>query len=300
MTTAPCPDLKHHPLATTMDAPRPPIHQSHHQQHFNVHNQLHGSPDESDESSSASPLKEVKHRKVGVPKFLRYLFQILECEDPHIISWSVDGTSIQILDMVSIANDILPKYFKHSNYASFQRQLNYFGFRKWTKSQTTICTFSHPEFLRHRPDRMSRIKRKNRPERMGTRQTGPPKTHVSNPSFPTPSTWSDMSTPTSMAGAVEPPSAPRHASFPSIDIKTMPSPHMLPAGLHQGRGFGHYQDIPPLHSATMTHMMEQVNFMGTTPLHHYRGAPFDQNNSRQHNQVPPPADAAPMWYYYPA
>ncbi|OQR81216.1 HSF-type DNA-binding protein [Achlya hypogyna] len=109
--------------------------------------------------------KEVKHRKVGIPKFLRYLYQMLENEDPAIIAWAFDGSSIQILDLQAVANVVLPKYFKHSNYASFQRQLNYFGFRKWTKSQTSICTFSHPEFRQNRPDRLCLIKRKNRPER---------------------------------------------------------------------------------------------------------------------------------------
>ncbi|KDO35289.1 hypothetical protein SPRG_00136 [Saprolegnia parasitica CBS 223.65] len=111
--------------------------------------------------SSHTPTKK---RKVGVPKFLRYLYQILEKEDSAIISWANGGTSIQILDTDRVAQYILPKYFKHSKYASFQRQLNYFGFRKWTKSQTNICTFSHPEFRQNRPDRLYLIKRKNSPE----------------------------------------------------------------------------------------------------------------------------------------
>ncbi|OQR81082.1 HSF-type DNA-binding protein [Achlya hypogyna] len=115
-------------------------------------------------SSSEHMVTPTKKRKVGVPKFLRYLYQILEKEDASIISWANGGTSIQILDTDRVAQYILPKYFKHSKYASFQRQLNYFGFRKWTKSQTNICTFSHPEFRQNRPDRLYLIKRKNSPE----------------------------------------------------------------------------------------------------------------------------------------
>ncbi|RHY06649.1 hypothetical protein DYB37_007391 [Aphanomyces astaci] len=105
-----------------------------------------------------------KKRKVGVPKFLRYLYQILDKEDHTVIAWANGGSSIQILDTDRMAQYILPKYFKHSKYASFQRQLNYFGFRKWTKSQTNICTFSHPDFRQNRPDRLYLIKRKNSPE----------------------------------------------------------------------------------------------------------------------------------------
>ncbi|KAF0689092.1 Aste57867_19364 [Aphanomyces stellatus] len=115
-------------------------------------------------SSPSSDLTCTKKRKVGVPKFLRYLYQILDKEDSSIISWANGGSSIQILDTDRMAQYILPKYFKHSKYASFQRQLNYFGFRKWTKSQTNICTFSHPEFRQSRPDRLYLIKRKNSPE----------------------------------------------------------------------------------------------------------------------------------------
>ena len=33
-------------------------------------------------------------------------------------------------DPKALGNDVLHKYFRHSKYSSFQRQLNYFGFRK--------------------------------------------------------------------------------------------------------------------------------------------------------------------------
>lgn len=104
----------------------------------------------------------IKRRNVGVPKFLRFLFQILEVEDPDIITWSHEGTAFQIIQPEELASQILPRYFKHNKVSSFQRQLNYFGFKKWTKTQTNICTFSHPFFLRADKDRMKLIKRKER------------------------------------------------------------------------------------------------------------------------------------------
>ncbi|KAG6618868.1 hsftype dnabinding protein [Phytophthora cinnamomi] len=104
----------------------------------------------------------IKRRNVGVPKFLRFLFQILEAEDPDIITWSHEGTAFQIIQPDELASQILPRYFKHNKVSSFQRQLNYFGFKKWTKTQTNICTFSHPFFLRADKDRMKLIKRKER------------------------------------------------------------------------------------------------------------------------------------------
>uniref|UniRef100_M4BVB0 HSF-type DNA-binding domain-containing protein n=1 Tax=Hyaloperonospora arabidopsidis (strain Emoy2) TaxID=559515 RepID=M4BVB0_HYAAE len=104
----------------------------------------------------------IKRRNVGVPKFLRFLFQILEEEDPVIITWSHEGTAFQINQPDDLATQILPKYFKHNKVSSFQRQLNYFGFKKWTKTQTNICTFSHPFFYRADKDKMKLIKRKER------------------------------------------------------------------------------------------------------------------------------------------
>jgi hypothetical protein len=37
---------------------------------------------------------------------------------------------IHVRNPVVLGQDILHKYFRHSKYSSFQRQLNYFGFRK--------------------------------------------------------------------------------------------------------------------------------------------------------------------------
>ncbi|KAL3662280.1 hypothetical protein V7S43_012608 [Phytophthora oleae] len=86
-----------------------------------------------------------------VPKFLRSLYAILQTEDPAIISWVQNKelkpnsiTAFHILEMERFEREILPKYFKHQKFASFQRQLNNFGFRKWTKTQSSgVCTFSH-------------------------------------------------------------------------------------------------------------------------------------------------------------
>ncbi|KAL4169295.1 hypothetical protein KRP22_010215 [Phytophthora ramorum] len=81
-----------------------------------------------------------------VPRFVRTLYDILNDEDPCILSWSVDGSNFQVFDVPRLEREILPKYFKHCKFASFQRQLNNFGFRKWTKTRASVCTFSH-EFL---------------------------------------------------------------------------------------------------------------------------------------------------------
>ncbi|CAH0491594.1 unnamed protein product [Peronospora farinosa] len=79
-----------------------------------------------------------KRAKPEAPKFLLLLYEILEVESSRVIRWSEDGLALQILDPLTVTEQILPKYFNHTNFHSFQRQLNYFGFRKWTKSKTDI------------------------------------------------------------------------------------------------------------------------------------------------------------------
>uniref|UniRef100_K3WEM4 HSF-type DNA-binding domain-containing protein n=1 Tax=Globisporangium ultimum (strain ATCC 200006 / CBS 805.95 / DAOM BR144) TaxID=431595 RepID=K3WEM4_GLOUD len=106
-----------------------------------------------------------KRSKPEAPKFLLLLFEILQMENPKVIRWSEDGLSLQILDPAIVTDKILPKYFNHTNFHSFQRQLNYFGFRKWTKSKTDICTFSHPYFRQNQPELLQLIKRKKAPRR---------------------------------------------------------------------------------------------------------------------------------------
>ncbi|KAH7476923.1 hypothetical protein PRIC1_000934 [Phytophthora ramorum] len=106
-----------------------------------------------------------KRAKPEAPKFLLLLYEILDVESSLVIRWSEDGLALQILDPVTVTDEILPKYFNHTNFHSFQRQLNYFGFRKWTKSKTDICTFSHPFFRENQPELLQLIKRKKAPRR---------------------------------------------------------------------------------------------------------------------------------------
>ncbi|CEG36025.1 hsf-type dna-binding [Plasmopara halstedii] len=95
-----------------------------------------------------------------VAPFLKSLRRMLDIESPRILRWTPDGNAFEIHDMAAMTSDILPKYFKHCKYASFQRQLNYFHFRKWTKSRAVVCTFSNKFFQRDQPALTWRITRK--------------------------------------------------------------------------------------------------------------------------------------------
>lgn len=47
-----------------------------------------------------------------------------------LIRWSDDGDSFLVPSADRFGKELLPKYFKHSNFGSFVRQLNMYSFHK--------------------------------------------------------------------------------------------------------------------------------------------------------------------------
>ncbi|KAF8552446.1 hypothetical protein OG21DRAFT_1416128, partial [Imleria badia] len=48
----------------------------------------------------------------------------------HVVSWGLNGDCFVVKDMNEFTKSILPRLFKHSNFASFVRQLNKYDFHK--------------------------------------------------------------------------------------------------------------------------------------------------------------------------
>ncbi|KAG7401613.1 hypothetical protein PHYBOEH_000145 [Phytophthora boehmeriae] len=119
---------------------------------------------ESSSDSSASVSGETPKRGWVAP-FLLHLHQMLRRENTKIIRWAEDGMAFQILDKEALTNQILPKYFKNKNFSSFQRQLNYFGFRKWSKARSQFPTYSREHFTRDNYSEMSLVKRQSKKSR---------------------------------------------------------------------------------------------------------------------------------------
>lgn len=58
----------------------------------------------------------------NISTFLVKIFEILsKPEMQEIIKWADDGLAFMIIDQTKFSNEILPVYFKHSNFSSFIR-----------------------------------------------------------------------------------------------------------------------------------------------------------------------------------
>ena len=82
-------------------------------------------------------------RKTSPASFLLKLREVLAREDPAVISWDGDG-KITIGDPKRLGDEVLTRYFRHGNFSSFQRQLNYFGYYKVQgKGRLSACVYTN-------------------------------------------------------------------------------------------------------------------------------------------------------------
>lgn len=118
----------------------------------------------------------------------KQLVNMLESAPKELIRWSNDGHSFVVIDKERLAKEVLPQYYKTSNFSSFVRQLNFYRFtkvviegkkdrksnegkkergkgkdksaQKSNREHKSKWEFLHKNFIRGRPDLLMSIKRR--------------------------------------------------------------------------------------------------------------------------------------------
>ncbi|CAH1763298.1 864_t:CDS:10, partial [Entrophospora sp. SA101] len=104
----------------------------------------------------------------GGTDFVKKLYKMLEDDTYNdIVCWGVDGNSFVVKEIDAFTKTILPRHFKHTNFASFVRQLNKYDFHKVRYSDDSFSPygeqaweFHHTKFQCNKKDQLDSIKRK--------------------------------------------------------------------------------------------------------------------------------------------
>ncbi|GAV79917.1 HSF_DNA-bind domain-containing protein [Cephalotus follicularis] len=97
-------------------------------------------------------------RKSTPPPFLLKTYMLVEDHaTDDVISWNGEGTGFIVWQPAEFARDLLPTLFKHSNFSSFVRQLNTYGFRKVATSRWEFC---NDMFRKGERELLSQIRRR--------------------------------------------------------------------------------------------------------------------------------------------
>lgn len=75
------------------------------------------------------------------------IYLILENESADVIKWHPNGMAFRIVDHGRFEREIIPKYFRHNQLSSVQRQLNLYGFKCINRGEDKGA-FYHPRFKR--------------------------------------------------------------------------------------------------------------------------------------------------------
>ena len=111
---------------------------------------------------------------IAKKRFVDILFDILQQKEySKLISWYDNGTSFVIWKPAVFAEKVLPIHFSHKKFASFERQTNFYRFKKMGVNDTKPTgkrlkkgqpvKFYHPHFRSCNGDKLQLVERKSCP-----------------------------------------------------------------------------------------------------------------------------------------
>lgn len=114
----------------------------------------------------------------GAPAmFLRKTYDMLATCDERLAAWDDNGETFVVKDPDGFAASVIPNYFEHSNFSSFARQLNFYGFKKIQmkpirmdeggRDRPKQVKFHNPNFQRGREELLTNILRSTRKNAAG-------------------------------------------------------------------------------------------------------------------------------------
>ncbi|KAH9460977.1 hypothetical protein Pst134EA_017285 [Puccinia striiformis f. sp. tritici] len=169
-----------------------------------------------------------------IPAFLTKLYTMVnDSSTDHLIKWNKpNGDSFFVVSSERFGRELLPKYFKHSNFGSFVRQLNMYGFHKVPHlnqgvlqgeiPETEMLEFTNINFQRAQPDLLCLIQhKKSCPESTHpatNEQNEPSSTAVPPNTNTTPPNTADLQTILMDIMSIK-----KHQTLISSDLKTLQS-----------------------------------------------------------------------------
>jgi hypothetical protein len=107
-------------------------------------------------ASSADAMELDDEPRDGATDFVWWTWKMVNSGSAHI-SWSSDGRQVVVSNPERLGSQVLPNYFRRSQYSSWVRALNAYGFRK--QLGRAGAAWEHKDFRRGRPDLLKLISR---------------------------------------------------------------------------------------------------------------------------------------------